>query len=251
MRENQTESKSSDNNNKKNIKDPLDNIVDFKYEILSEDFTNFDLSFKVIVIGDSGVGKSCLTNSAVKNTFEESYNATVGFEFFTFNVRMFDKVIKLQIWDTCGQELYRSLITNFYRNSSLAIIVYAVNSRESFEDLEMWLRELRTHSNPDAKVFLIGNKIDLEDERQVTTEEGEAFSKGNKFDIFMESSAKTGLNAQNIFLLAAKKLYDNYTDYNSIHEREYSDINSNYFENDNSKKKLNSIKNKSEKSGCC
>ena len=251
MRENQTESKSSDNNNKKNIKDPLDNIVDFKYEILSEDFTNFDLSFKVIVIGDSGVGKSCLTNSAVKNTFEESYNATVGFEFFTFNVRMFDKVIKLQIWDTCGQELYRSLITNFYRNSSLAIIVYAVNSRESFEDLEMWLRELRTHSNPDAKVFLIGNKIDLEDERQVTTEEGEAFSKGNKFDIFMESSAKTGLNAQNIFLLAAKKLYDNYTDYHSIHEREDSDINSNYFENDNSNKKLNYNKNKSEKSGCC
>ena len=138
----------------------------FKYEILSEDHTDFDMSFKLIVIGDSGVGKSCLTNSAVKNVFNDAYNATVGFEFFTFNININGKVVKLQIWDTCGQELYRSLITNFYRNSSLAIIVYAINSKDSFEDIEMWLRELRTHSNPDAKVFLIGNKLDLENERK-------------------------------------------------------------------------------------
>ena len=87
---------------------------DYKYELLPDDFTKYDLSFKLIVIGDSGVGKSCLTNKATKNIFEESYNATVGFEFFTFNIRMNGKVLKLQIWDTCGQELYRSLITNFY-----------------------------------------------------------------------------------------------------------------------------------------
>ena len=114
---------------------------------------------------------------------------------------MNNKVIKLQIWDTCGQELYRSLITNFYRNSSLAIMVYAINSRESFENIEMWLRELRTHSNPDAKVFLIGNKIDLESERKVSKEEGEKFCKDNKLNGFMESSAKTGVNAQNIFMI--------------------------------------------------
>ena len=77
----------------------------YKFEILPEDHTNFDLSFKLIVIGDSGVGKSCLTNNAVKNVFDDSYNATVGFEFFTFNVKINDKVVKLQIWDTCGQEL--------------------------------------------------------------------------------------------------------------------------------------------------
>ena len=100
---------------------------DFKYEILPEEHTTFDLSFKLIVIGDGGVGKSCLTNHAVKNIFDEAYNATVGFEFFTFNVKINDKVIKLQIWDTCGQEIYRSLVTNFYRNSSLAIVVYAID----------------------------------------------------------------------------------------------------------------------------
>ena len=186
---------------------------DFKFEVLAEDYTNFDLSFKLIVIGDSGVGKSCLTNNAVKNIFDDSYNATVGFEFFTFNVKINDKVIKLQIWDTCGQELYRSLITNFYRNSSLAIMVYAINSKESFKNIDMWLRELRMHSNPDAKVFLIGNKIDLEMERQVSKEEGEQFCKDNKINLFLESSAKTGINAQNIFIQAARTLYNDYLRY--------------------------------------
>ena len=109
---------------------------------MPDDYTQYDLSFKVIVIGDSGVGKSCLTNKATNNIFEENYNATIGFEFFTFNIKMYNKIIKLQIWDTCAQELYRSLITNFYRNSSLAINVYAINSKVSFENIDMWLKEL-------------------------------------------------------------------------------------------------------------
>jgi len=100
----------------------MDNI-----EILKEDYPNYDLSFKIIVIGNSGVGKSCLAVQATKNIFENNYVATVGFEFFSFNLKLDGKVIKLQIWDTCGQEIYRSLITNFYRNSSLAIIVYAID----------------------------------------------------------------------------------------------------------------------------
>jgi small GTP-binding protein len=100
---------------------------DIKIEILPEDDTNYDLSFKLIVIGDSAVGKSCLTLKATKDLFENGYNATVGFEFYSFNVKVNDKILKLQIWDTCGQEIYRSLITNFYRNSSLAIMVYSID----------------------------------------------------------------------------------------------------------------------------
>ena len=207
----------SDKSSKTTLSDK-ENGLDFKYEILSENHRNYDLSFKIIVIGDCGVGKSCLTINAVRNIFDESYNSTVGFEFFTFNVKINDKVIKLQIWDTCGQELYRSLITNFYRNSSLAIMVYAINSKESFDNIEMWLKELRTHSNPDAKVFLIGNKIDLENERQVTKQMGEKFCKENKLSLFLESSAKTGLNAQNIFIKAAKILFDEYNNYQKIED---------------------------------
>ena len=192
--------------------------IDFNYEILPDDFLQYDLSFKLIVIGDSGVGKSCLTNRATTNLFEDTYSATVGFEFVSFNVKINEKVIKLQIWDTCGQELYRSLITNFYRNSSLAIIVYAINSKDSFENIEMWLRELRTHSNPDAKVFLIGNKIDLENERKITREQGENFAKTNKLHLFLESSAKTGFNAKKVFIKAAKVLYDEHLKYKNIED---------------------------------
>ena len=224
------------------------NIDNFNYEILSEDYTSFDMSFKLIVIGDSGVGKSCLTNNAIKNTFDDAYNATVGFEFFTFNIRFNGKVVKLQIWDTCGQELYRSLITNFYRNSSLAMMVYSINSKESFDNVEMWLRELRTHSNPDVKVFLIGNKSDLEAEREVTTEQGENFYKQNNLSLFMESSAKTGFNTQKIFVKAAEILYEDYNKYKD--DNSSNDMGSTDENNVNNRQKLD-IHNNKNKKGCC
>ena len=224
------------------------NIDNYNYEILSEDYTSFDMSFKLIVIGDSGVGKSCLTNNAIKNTFDDAYNATVGFEFFTFNIRFNGKVVKLQIWDTCGQELYRSLITNFYRNSSLAMMVYSINSKESFDNVEMWLRELRTHSNPDVKVFLIGNKSDLEAEREVTTEQGENFYKQNNLSLFMESSAKTGFNTQKIFVKAAEILYEDYNKYKD--DNSSNDMGSTDENNVNNRQKLD-IHNNKNKKGCC
>ena len=188
----------------------------YKWEILPNDYTQYDIAFKVIVIGDSGVGKSCLSNKATKNIFDESYNATIGFEFFVFNIKLNEITIKLQVWDTCGQELYRTLITNFYRNSSLAILVYEINSKQTFENVDMWLKELRSHANPDVKIFLIGNKVDLEDQREVDTKTGEIYSKKNKINLFMESSAKTGFNAQKIFIEAAKILYEDYGKYKKI-----------------------------------
>ena len=186
---------------------------ELKCEVLPENFDQYDLSFKLIVIGDSGVGKSCLTMRATKEYFEEFYSPTVGFEFFTFNIKINNKCIKLQIWDTCGQEVYRSLISSFYRNSSLAIMVYSIDNENSFTNLENWLNEIKTQSNPDVKIFLIGNKTDLEDKRVIQYEQGELFSKDNKLDFFIESSAKTGLNAKNIFIEAAKLLYSEHLKY--------------------------------------
>ena len=183
------------------------------YQILDDDYATYDLCFKVILIGDPGVGKSCLSIKATKNIFQNHYNTTIGFEFFSFNIKINDKVLKLQIWDTCGQELYRSLITNFYRNSSLAIMVYSITSKESFDNVDTWLKELKMHSNPDAKVFLIGNKQDLEESRVVSKEEGEKYAKEIGINSFMETSAKTGFNAQNVFIEAAKVLYDDYSKY--------------------------------------
>ena len=183
---------------------------EFNIELLPEDFAQYDISFKIIVIGDSGVGKSCLTTQAVRNNFEEFYTATVGFEFLTFNMRINNNVLKLQIWDTCGQEVYKSLISNFYRNSSLALILYAINNRDSFQHSETWLNDLKNQANPNVKVFLVGNKSDLENERVVSKEEGERFKEEKKLDRFFETSAKTGENARSALLEAAKLLYKNY-----------------------------------------
>ena len=187
-------------------------------------------------------------SNAVKNVFEEDYNATVGFEFFTFNVNILEKIIKLQIWDTCGQELYRSLITNFYRNSSLAIMVYSINDRKTFENIEMWLRDLRTLSNPDVKVFLIGNKIDLEKEREVSKEEGENFCKDNNLNLFMEASAKTGINTQSIFLKAAEILLDDYIKYENERREKNKDENNDEQEGN---KKISEFDEGKKKEGCC
>jgi len=186
---------------------------DLQYEILSEEFNEYDLSFKIIVVGDSGVGKSCLTMKGTKNHFEDCYSPTVGFEFFVFNIRINDKNIKLQIWDTCGQEAYRSLITSFYRNSSLAVIAYAIDNENSFSNIESWLNEIKTQANPETKIFLIGNKADLEDKRKIETEAAKKFSVDHNFNYFIETSAKTGFNAQNVFIQAAKELYKSHLDY--------------------------------------
>ena len=186
---------------------------DYRVEILPEDYPQYDLSFKLIFIGDSSVGKSCLTTKAVKNNFEEYYQATVGFEFLTFNMKVNDKVIKLQIWDTCGQEIYKSLISNFYRNSSLAVLVYAIDNKESFTHVENWLNDLKSQANEDVRIFLVGNKADLEENRKVSKAEGEKYKTENNLDMFMETSAKTGYNAKNVLIEAAKVLYKDYLNY--------------------------------------
>ena len=186
---------------------------ELKAQILKEDPGDFDLSFKIIIIGDSFVGKSCLALKACKGLFEESYNPTIGFEFLTFFVKIDESNIKLQIWDTCGQEVYRSLISSFYHNSSLAILVYSIDKIKSFENLESWLNELKTLGNPDINIFLIGNKADLEDSREVLKEMGEKFSKSHDINFFLETSAKTGFNAENVFIKASKLLYEQHLKY--------------------------------------
>ena len=193
-------------NNENNIRES----EEFKIELLQEDYPQYDLSFKLIFIGDPSIGKSCLTQKAIKNNFEEYYQATVGFEFLTYNLKINDKVVKLQIWDTCGQEIYRSLITNFYRNSSLAVLMYAINDKESFKHVDIWLNELKNNASSDIKIILVGNKADLEEDRQVLKEEGENYKEQNCLNLFMETSAKTGYNARNVLIEAAKILYKIY-----------------------------------------
>ena len=218
-----------------------------KAEVLPEDYNQYDLSFKMIVIGDAGVGKSCLTTKAAKGIYEEIYSPTIGFEFVVFNVKLNDKVIKLQIWDTCGQELYRSLISSFYRNASLAMMVYAIDNKESFNHIESWLKEVKLQSNPDIKIFLIGNKSDLDEKRKVSFEAAKTFKEENAIHYFSETSAKNGINAKEVFVEAAKLLYIEHLKYR---ERKFKKNQS-----DNEKfplpKKENKNKNNRKKGGCC
>ncbi len=185
-------------------------MSDNDYHILPDNINNPDLSFKIIVIGDSSVGKSCLTLRGTKDKFKDFYTPTIGFEFLALNVRIKNKVIRLQIWDTCGQEIYRSLISSFYRNSSLAMIVYAIDNEESYNNLESWLDEIKCQTHPNLKIFLIGNKIDLEENRVIEKKKGEKFYLDHQLDFFIETSAKTGENAQKVFIKAAQILYDEY-----------------------------------------
>ncbi len=211
------------------------------------DIGKYDYSFKMIVIGDAGVGKSCLTNRAAKEKFLSDYSPTVGFEFLTFSTNIENKIIKLQIWDTCGQEVYRSLITNFYRNVSLAMMVYSIDSRESFIHINQWLKEVRLHSHPDVKIILIGNKSDLENERVVNYEEAKKFKEENQILYFEETSAKTGINSKEVFEEAAKILYNEHKNYKLRSKKEgFSDLE----KKGNIPKKLTKTEKKRSK-GCC
>ena len=179
-------------------------------EILSvpNEYSEYEINFKLIIIGNSGVGKTCITNKAVKNVFSNKYQSTIGMEIYSLFIKIDNKIIKLQIWDTCGQEIYRSLITNFYRSSSLAIIVYAIDQRDSFKDLDLWIKELKLNNSPDTKLILIGNKLDLAENRQVSYNEGKQFSDEFGFLDFFETSAKTGENIKNMFIRIANVLYE-------------------------------------------
>ena len=179
----------------------------YQIEILDEQEKKYDMNFKIIVIGNIGVGKSCLSLKATKGIFIEEYTSTVGFEFYCFNVKINNKIVKLQIWDTCGQEAYRSLIMNFYRNSSLAIVVYSVEDKTSFNDVNIWLKQVKTYGTSSCKIFLIGNKIDSE-YREVSYEQGLKCKNDFFFDCFMETSAKEGINTRELFVNCATVLYE-------------------------------------------
>ena len=214
----------------------------------NQDFEHLphDFSFKMIVIGDAGVGKSCLTGRAIKDKFDFEYSPTVGFEFLTFSTKIDNKIIKLQIWDTCGQEVYRSLITNFYRNASLAMMVYSINSRESFLHINQWLKEVKLQSHPDVKIILIGNKSDLKEERTVSFEEAKRFKEENQLLYFEETSAKTVINAKEVFTEAARILYM---------ERQKYTMRANTRENENTVEerpnKLTKVIKQKRNKGCC
>ena len=118
------------------------------------------INYKIILVGNSGVGKTCILMRAVNNKFTDSYQATIGFEFLLMYFQVNNVKIKLQIWDTCGQEIYRSLIQGFYRNTAVTLLVYSKTARPSFEDLGNWIKDVKSNTENNTPIFLLANKCD-------------------------------------------------------------------------------------------
>jgi len=141
------------------------------------------------------------------NEFMEDHEVTVGVEFGTLLLKIDDTKIKLQIWDTAGQENFQSITKIFYRGAHAVFLTYNITSLESFQNMDNWYSEVKSQSEPDALIFLVGNKKDCENEREVGLDKAEKFKHIKNLDLFQETSAKTGENVNETFLSIAKMLY--------------------------------------------
>ena len=154
--------------------------------------------FKFIIVGNSAVGKSCLLLRFDEDRFQPIHDVTVGVTFSIKMVQIDGQDVKVQIWDTAGQEIFRSITRSYYRDSACAIIVYDITDRTSFEKVEDWIRDVRNLAPPECVLVLFGNKLDLAAQRDVSTEEGQDLADKHGL-IFLETSAKNNMNIENTF----------------------------------------------------
>uniref|UniRef100_A0A8D0AMP8 Ras-related protein Rab-6A n=1 Tax=Sander lucioperca TaxID=283035 RepID=A0A8D0AMP8_SANLU len=171
------------------------------------DFGNPLRKFKLVFLGEQSVGKTSLITRFMYDSFDNTYQATIGIDFLSKTMYLEDRTVSflLQLWDTAGQERFRSLIPSYIRDSAAAVVVYDITNVNSFQQTTKWIDDVRTERGSDVIIMLVGNKTDLADKRQITTEEGEQRAKEMNV-LFIETSAKTGYNVKQLFRRVAAAL---------------------------------------------
>ena len=176
-----------------------------------EDSGYYDLKFKIIVIGESRVGKTSLIKRYTKDQFGGVYLTTVGIDFQDKTIEIEDKKVKLQVWDTAGQERFRNVAKNYFQSSNGFLLVFDITDKESFQKLnDFWMDQLNMHAPKKAKSVLVGNKSDLAGQRQVSIEDAEEFAKDNNLKYY-EVSAKEGTKVVELFFYLANEIYQSHT----------------------------------------
>ena len=173
---------------------------------MGEEEENYEMMFKVVLVGDSFVGKTNIMSKYLKNEFHEDSKATVGVEFGSRQFIIEGHSIKVQVWDTAGQERYKAITSAYYKGAKGAFVVYDITRKGSFESVERWVNDLISSGDKKITILLIGNKCDLEEQRQITKEQGE--EKAAKLDLaFLETSAFSGQNLDKAFEMMVNEIY--------------------------------------------
>jgi len=174
----------------------------------TDDQADSDFLFKIVLTGDSGVGKSNLLTRFTRNDFAQDTKPTIGVEFATRTVSIDKKTVKAQVWDTAGQEKFRAITTAYYRGAVGALLVYDITRMVTFEHVERWSQELLNHADKNVVVMLVGNKSDLRQMRAVPTEQAKQFATANKM-LFMETSALENNNVEAAYMQLLTQIFQN------------------------------------------
>uniref|UniRef100_A0A3B3QTL5 RAB6A, member RAS oncogene family n=1 Tax=Paramormyrops kingsleyae TaxID=1676925 RepID=A0A3B3QTL5_9TELE len=167
------------------------------------DFGNPLRKFKLVFLGEQSVGKTSLITRFMYDSFDNTYQATIGIDFLSKTMYLEDRTVRLQLWDTAGQERFRSLIPSYIRDSTVAVVVYDITNVNSFQQTTKWIDDVRTERGSDVIIMLVGNKTDLADKRQVSIEEGE--KKAKELNVmFIETSAKAGYNVKQVSVFVGR-----------------------------------------------
>ena len=169
-------------------------------------FNSYDMIFKIVLIGDTSVGKTNMLSRYISNEYNPNSQSTIGVELSTKNYIFDNNEVKVQIWDTAGQEKYRSITSSYYKGAQGCLLVYDITRKETFDNIDKWFSELKNSSNSDITAILIGNKCDLSNERKVTTEEAQKKAKLLNM-AFMETSALDGSNIDKAFSELVSNVY--------------------------------------------